>query len=150
MIKLISNGNIFESKCEAWVNPVNCIGVMGAGLALAFKRKFPQMFKEYKQVCKKKKLIPGLVHVWQGKNPKYIINFPTKDDLSPSKLIYISTGLITLVKEVKDRDIKSIAIPALGSGLGGLNWKNVKYYLDLFSEDLPEVIVEVYEPLEDE
>lgn len=147
MISFIKNGNIFESKCEAWVNPVNCIGVMGAGLALAFKKRFPEMFKDYKQACSNKRLIPGLMHIWEHTgHPKYIVNFPTKDDLSPSKLIYISTGLITLAHHVKQKNITSIAIPALGCGLGNLQYEEIKPYIQGFSDHFSEIIIEFYEP----
>jgi len=148
--KFIKKGNIFESTCEAWVNPVNCIGVMGSGLALAFKIKFPDMFKEYKKICDEQKLFPGLVHIYCSENPKYIINFPTQDDLSPSRIVYISSGLVNLAYEVKHLDIKSIALCALGCGLGGLKWENVKPLIECFAESLPDTMVEVYEPLEDD
>jgi O-acetyl-ADP-ribose deacetylase (regulator of RNase III) len=148
MITFIKNGNIFESKCEAWCNPVNCISVMGAGLALAFKLKFPKMFKEYRRVCKEGKLRPGIIHVWENTNehPKYVINFPTKDDLSPSELVYISSGLLTLINTIEEKGIKSVALPGLGVGLGGLPWLDVKTLIDKFAEKLPDLIIEAYEP----
>lgn len=143
-------GDIFQSECEAICNPCNCIGVMGAGLAYAFKKKFPKMNQDYIKVCKAGKLRPGLMHIWTNpdNNPKYIINFPTKDDLSPSKLKYVTDGLDKLKQIIKSREIKSIAIPALGSGLGGLSWGVVKTHIENMANDLPESIkVLIYEPL---
>lgn len=141
-------GDMFESNCEALVNAVNCIGIMGAGLAYAFKRKFPKMHVDYIQYCKDGKLRPGVMHVWENYcEPKYIINFPTKDDLSPSKLEYITSGLSNLKEVIEFRQIKSVAVPALGSGLGGLNYETVKPHLERFARDLPNVKIIFYLPL---
>jgi O-acetyl-ADP-ribose deacetylase (regulator of RNase III) len=142
-------GNLFESECEALVNTVNCIGVMGAGLAHAFKKKFPQMNVDYIKCCKEG-LRPGTMHVWENPagKPKFIINFPTKDDLSPSKLGYITDGLDALKQVVIAKKIVTIAIPALGCGLGGLSWGVVKTHIENFADDLPETTkVFIYEPL---
>jgi O-acetyl-ADP-ribose deacetylase (regulator of RNase III) len=146
----ITKGNIFASKCEAICNAVNCIGIMGGGLALAFKKRYPDMFKEYVEICKQGKLAPGFMHVWNNPTPppNYIINFPTKDDLSPSELVYISSGLLTLRKEMLDKHINSIGIPALGCGLGGLLWEDVLPLLKQFYESFDDSIdMEIYEPL---
>lgn len=143
-------GDLFESGCEALVNAVNCIGIMGAGLAAAFKKRFPKMNKDYIRICKAGGLKPGLMHIWTNpeNDPKYIINFPTKNDLSPSKLEYITDGLDKLKHVVESREIKSIAIPALGCGLGGLSWGVVKTHIENFADDLPEdTKVLIYEPL---
>lgn len=143
-------GDLFESGCEALVNTVNCIGIMGAGLAAAFKKKFPKMNQAYIKICKEGKLRPGLMHIWENPtgNPKYVINFPTKDDLSPSKLEYITDGLDKLKQVVEKYSIKSIGVPALGCGLGGLPWGVVKTHIENFADDLPEdTKVLIYEPL---
>lgn len=142
-------GDIFQSGCEALVNPVNTLGKMGAGLAYAFKKKFPQMNKDYIKVCNAKALRPGFMHIWTNPegNPKYIINFPTKDDLSPSKLEYITSGLDKLKTVVEKRNIKSIAVPALGSGLGKLPWGVVKTHIENFAKSLSDTKVLIYEPL---
>jgi O-acetyl-ADP-ribose deacetylase (regulator of RNase III) len=142
-------GDIFQSGCEAIVNAVNCIGVMGAGLALAFKKKFPKMHTDYKKYCNEGKLRPGGMHVWENDgDPKYIINFPSKDDLSPSKLEYIVDGLEALREVIESNNIKTIAIPALGSGLGGLDYDDVRPLLEEFADSLPEgVFVTLYDPL---
>lgn len=146
-------GDLFESGCEALVNAVNCIGIMGAGLAAAFRKKFPKMNVDYIKFCKEGKLRPGLMHVWENEKrkenePKYVINFPTKDDLSPSKLEYVTNGLEELKQVIEDKQIKSIAIPALGCGLGGLPWGVVKTHIENFADSLPEdTKVIIYEPL---
>jgi O-acetyl-ADP-ribose deacetylase (regulator of RNase III) len=143
--------DIFRSECEAITNTVNTKGVMGAGLALAFKRRYPEMYKEYVEVCKKNELRPGKMHVWENPtgNPKYIINFPTKDDFrKDSEMSYIIDGLVALKDEIINRNIRSIAVPALGSGLGGLQWEEVKSLIKNFELMLPEIVrVVVYEPL---
>ncbi len=124
-----TSSNILETSCEAFVNTVNCVGVMGKGLALQVKIKFPNCFEEYKLACANNTLNVGNVLVHKTglvTNPKYIISFPTKTHWKyPSKLSYIESGLKALVKAVKEHDIKSLAIPALGCGLGGLNWDDV-------------------------
>lgn len=143
------SGDIFKSGCEAICNAVNCVGVSGAGLALAFKKKFPKMYAEYRNFCNEGKLRPGNMHVWENDNndPKYIINFPTKDDLSPSKLEYIIDGLVALREVIDSKNIKTIGIPAIGSGLGGLSYNDVCPLLEEFADSLPEgVFVTLYDP----
>ena len=126
MIKIITNGNLFESDCQAIVNTVNCVGVMGGGIALAFKQKFPDMYQDYKNACDNNELKPGFMHVWKKDN-LIIINFPTKDKVQfDSKIEYIESGLLALIEIIEKLEIKSIAIPALGCGLGGLDWNVVK------------------------
>lgn len=143
--------DIFKSDCEAICNAVNCVGVMGAGLALAFKRRYSEMYKEYVEVCKKGELHTGKMHIWENPNgnPKYIINFPTKDDFrKDSEMSYIIDGLVTLETEIIARGIKSIALPSLGCGLGGLKWDEVKPLLEQFAKNLPgNVRIVIYEPL---
>ena len=122
-------GNILEANVEALVNTVNTVGIMGKGIALAFKREFPENYKIYKKACNNKELKIGDLLVTQtGRStPKYIINFPTKQHWrSRSKIEYIEKGMEKLVEVIKERDIQSIAIPPLGCGNGGLNWKDVK------------------------
>lgn len=118
--------DIFESGCDMLVNPVNCVGVAGAGLALEFREKFPNNFRAYRSACLRKELSPGGVLVlepWPDKTP-LIANFATKLHWrDKSRLDYIKTGLGTLRSLVDDRqDIQSVAIPALGCGLGGLDF----------------------------
>ena len=128
------NGDILREDVEAIVNTVNCVGIMGRGLALQFKNKFPQNFKEYQLACTNKEVQLGKMFVHQtGQliNPKYIINFPTKGHWKQnSKIEDISNGLDDLITIIEKYSIKSIAIPPLGSGLGGLDWKMVKKLIE--------------------
>lgn len=146
---IYKQGNLFEDEAEAFVNAVNLVGVMGAGIALQFKKRYPEMFKDYKKQCKAGKLALGTMHVYKRKeeNPKYIINFPTlyhwKDK---SKLKDIKQGLEDLLTVVKKKKIKSIAIPALGCGVGGLEWREVKQVIENTFKD-SKVQVHLYEPL---
>lgn len=139
-------GDIFKSGAEALVNPVNTKGVMGKGLALKFKEKFPDNFYSYKEQCKQNKLKIGSIHCVNSDN-QIIFNFPTKDDWrSPSKIEYIELGLKTLRESIKISQIKSIAIPALGCGLGGLDWNDVKPLIIEELRGLSNVKIIVYEP----
>ena len=123
------NEDIFEQKTEVIVNTVNCVGVMGKGIALQFKKAFPNNFQEYKKMCDTGKLKAGVMLITKTNQllPKYIINFPTKRHWrNKSQLTDIELGLVSLVKEVERFGIKSIAIPPLGCGNGGLDWSIVK------------------------
>ncbi len=121
--------NILEAQTQALVNPVNCVGVMGAGLALQFKKAFPAMFSNYKRVCKSGSMQPGTIHpvrIQTNLWPLWIVNFPTKNDWrNPSRLEYIWEGLTSLEEFIEILKIQSISIPPLGCGLGGLPWKLV-------------------------
>lgn len=156
MIKEISNGNIFDSQAEALVNPVNLDGIMGKGLALEFKRKYPKMFESYRFRCKSGHLEVGDMDVWINRSgyPRYIINFPTKVHYyDKSHYVNIDLGLINLASVVVPTyDIKSIAIPALGCGLGELNWHTVKkMIIDAFNNMAFDnnVDVELYGPIKE-
>ncbi|GAC1424452.1 MAG: hypothetical protein NVSMB54_07260 [Ktedonobacteraceae bacterium] len=118
-------GDIFESDAQVIVNTVNCKGVMGKGLALAFKQKYPDMFNLYKQDCKTGRLHIGRPTLYQKSNP-WILNFPTKDDWrQPSKLEYLAAGLEYLAANYKTAGIRSIAFPKLGAQNGKLSWTEV-------------------------
>lgn len=150
----ITKGDIFRAKVEAVVNTVNCVGVMGKGIALLFKKAYPQMFKEYVALCKKKELYIGRLFIYEPENDdkfKYIINFPTKRHWREnSRLEDIEVGLEVLIKKIKTLGIKSIAIPALGCNNGKLEWDSVlPLLLMAFSdEDIrKEVDVYIYRPL---
>ena len=120
-----TSGNILDTDAEALVNPVNCVGVMGAGLALQFKHRFPGNFKLYKKACDEGKVALGRMFVTKG--AKTIINFPTKQHWKDSsRYESIQSGMSALNREISERGISSIAIPALGCGLGGLEWGRVK------------------------
>ena len=147
MIKYVA-GDIFQSKCEAITNPVNCVGVMGSGLALAFKERYPENFDAYKRACETKELHLSKSFFFElaGTNePKWIVNFPTKLDWkNPSKIAWIRFGLLRLAKDVAAKKIKSIAIPKLGCGKGGLDWTIVKPIIEEKFGKFPDVVVEVY------
>lgn len=130
MIKILE-GDMMQSEAEALVNTVNTVGVMGKGIALQFKEAFPNNNKIYRDACKKNELMPGKLLVVRDENfnigKKLIINFPTKIHWrNPSKYEYIEKGLVALRELILKENIKSIAIPPLGSGNGGLDWMKVK------------------------
>lgn len=148
----IRSGNLFDADVEAIVNPVNCVGVMGRGLALAFKKRYRENYQEYLAACLAKKIMIGSVFITRAikpipGNPLYIVNFPTKvhwrDD---SHIDYISSGLIALAEVIRTVKIKSIAIPALGCGLGRLNWENVHPLIVYHLMDLHDVDIWLYPP----
>ena len=154
MIKY-TTGNIFYAPAEAIVNTVNLKGCMGAGLAFQFKQRYPANNIAYMKACIGVQISIGKVLVFQleegllfGNAIKYIINFPTKDDWrNPSKLEYISLGLESLKQEIVDKGIKSIAIPPLGCGLGGLQWQEVKALIEHSLGDMSDVEIIVYKPV---
>jgi len=122
-------GNILESQTEALVNTVNTVGIMGKGVALAFRKTFPDAMEEYLRAVRDDKIRVGEVQVVKTQyiTPRYIINFPTKTHWRyPSKIEYIDTGLSDLVSKIKKHHIRSISIPPLGCGNGKLEWKAVK------------------------
>ncbi len=144
-------GNLLEEKAEALVNTVNCVGVMGKGIALQFKQAYPENFRHYEKACKASEVQPGrMFTVATGSllNPRYIINFPTKRHWrNNSKIEDIKNGLVALVQQVERLDITSIAMPALGCGNGGLNWADVKPLIESAFAQLPDVQVIIFEPL---
>lgn len=125
-----TTGNLLMAPAEALVNTVNTVGVMGKGIALQFKRAYPSMFLEYERAAKAGELAPGRVQVWESdllQGPRYVINFPTKRHWrGPSRLDYIERGLDDLVRVIRELGVKSIAVPPLGCGNGGLEWTDVK------------------------
>ena len=143
-------GDILAEEAEALVNTVNCVGVMGRGIALQFKHAFPENFKAYATQCKRKEMRPGRVFVFETGDmlfPRYIINFPTKRHWrGKSRMEDIESGLVSLVEEIRSHGIRSIAIPPLGSGLGGLNWPAVRRILQKTLEQLDCVRVVIFEP----
>lgn len=143
-------GDLLTADAEALVNTVNCVGIMGRGIALQFKHAYPDNFKVYAAACKRGDVEPGRMLVFETNalvGPKCIINFPTKRDWrGKSRLEYIDAGLIALVAEIRLRDIRSLAVPPLGSGLGGLDWQAVRPRIAAAFEPLDGVRVVVYEP----
>lgn len=144
----IKKGNIFDSKAQGFINPVNCVGVMGAGLAKQFKDRHPDNYMAYELACANKSVLTGRMFVFKPEiGPKYIINFPTKRHWkSKSKMEYIETGLYDLVKIIKTYNISSIAIPAIGSGLGGLKWTDVENKIITILSDSENIDIEIYAP----
>ena len=145
------HGNIIEAKVDALVNPVNCVGVMGRGLALQFKRAFPTNFLAYKTACDSGNLLPGRVFVFQTgwAVPRYIVNFPTKRHWRDrSRMEDIEAGLTSLANEIMRRPIRSVAIPPLGCGLGGLSWDEVKPRIIAAIDQIDDVHAFLFEPLE--
>jgi len=135
MTKITSvTGNILDSEANAIINPVNCVGIMGKGLALQFKTRFPENFRIYKKFCDEGKLKPGIILSVRCKVHEkefLIMNFPTKRHWKDkSKIEDIEAGLGTLIKSIHDFNITSIAIPPLGCGLGGLEWAEVRSLLE--------------------
>lgn len=143
-------GNLLETDAEALVNTVNTAGIMGKGIALQFKRAYPDMFKAYEAAAKRGELELGRVHVWhtnQLTGPRVIINFPTKRHWrSRSKLSDIKKGLEDLIRVVDELELKSIAIPPLGCGNGGLDWRDVQPLIHKAFEALPQVDVMLFPP----
>lgn len=145
-----TQGDILRADVEALVNTVNCVGVMGRGIALQFKNTFPENFKAYEAACSRREVQPGRMFVFDTGQltwPRYIINFPTKRHWKgKSRIEDIESGLEALVKEVRARNIRSIAIPPLGSGLGGLEWARVRPLIERALTAVPDVEAVIFEP----
>lgn len=141
-------GNLLTADVDALVNTVNTEGVMGKGLALQFRKAFPEAFTSYEQACKAGTVEVGRMHVVRRlASPRFIVNFPTKKHWrQPSKLSYVRDGLRDLVAQVRALGIKSIALPPLGCGNGGLEWAEVKPLIVAAFMEVPEVRVVLFEP----
>lgn len=138
-------GDLLQSDAAALVNPVNCVGVMGAGLALDFKARFPSMFERYRDECRRNLITLGKMHVYKA-SKHLIINFPTKRHWREGSSIgAIKDGLVDLVRVVREREIPSVAIPQLGCGLGGLAWEDVRPLIAEAFADARAVDVRIYE-----
>ena len=149
MIQYIK-GNLLESKAQALVNTVNTVGIMGKGIALQLKNQFPNNFKIYAKACKEKTFDIGQLLITEDTSLLYgnkiIINFPTKTDWrKPSEYEYIERGLQELVKIIREKEIRSIAIPPLGAGNGGLNWAKVKTILEKYLSEI-DCEIQIYQP----
>ena len=119
-------GDIFDAPADIRVNTVNCVGVMGTGVALAFKQRYPDMFKDYQRDCKDGRVMPGTMHIWKSLTGDWIINFPTKRDWrESSRYEDIDAGLDDLRGYLNGVGRVTIALPALGCGHGGLDWDRV-------------------------
>ncbi|HAU1200843.1 TPA: macro domain-containing protein [Legionella pneumophila] len=145
-----ATGNLLEANAEALVNTVNTVGVMGKGIALQFKQAWPENFKSYAKACKAGEVVPGKMFIYELKettSPHFIINFPTKRHWKQKSHIQdIKIGLETLIDEIKQRGIQSIALPPLGCGNGGLSWSEVRPLIEQAFATIPEVQVLLYAP----
>ena len=145
-----ASGDILKSEADALVNTVNCVGVMGRGIALQFKNAFPENFRAYEAACKRKTVQPGRMFVFETGQltpPRFIVNFPTKRHWhGKSRIEDIEAGLVDLVEVIRDRGIHSIAIPPLGAGLGGLDWNEIRPRIKRALAELEDVRIFVFEP----
>lgn len=130
-------GDLFNSPAQVLVNTVNTVGVMGKGIALEFKKRYPKMFDAYKKQCDRHSLVIGKLMLWYAPD-HWILQFPTKEHWrSPSRLEYIEKGLMTFVRKYADYNITSVAFPKLGCGNGELDWADVKVLMEKYLRDLP-------------
>jgi O-acetyl-ADP-ribose deacetylase (regulator of RNase III) len=146
-----SRGNLLEAPAEALVNTVNTVGVMGKGIALQFRQAYPEMYRAYEKACKDGEVRLGEVQTFDlgglAGSPRWLINFPTKGHWrAASRLADIETGLVDLVAKIRKLNIRSIAVPPLGCGNGGLDWKVVRPLIENAFADLPDVRVLLFEP----
>lgn len=139
-------GDIFKSPAQVLTNTVNCAGVMGKGVALEFKNRYPQMFGDYKVKCDQGKVKPGQPYLWEDDSAQ-VLNFPTKRSWRDNSLLQdVEDGLKYLAGSYEQMGIQSIAMPALGCGLGGLKWSEVQPLIMKYLGALPDLDVYVYEP----
>ena len=145
-----TTGDLLAADIDALINPVNCVGVMGKGLALQFRRAYPANYSAYAAACRHSDVRPGRMFVFETGatiGPRFIVNFPTKRHWKDSSRIEdIESGLRALVWEIATRGIRSVALPALGCGLGGLDWSEVRERIESALGGLGAVRVVVYEP----
>jgi O-acetyl-ADP-ribose deacetylase (regulator of RNase III) len=146
-----TQGNLLEAPVEALVNTVNTVGVMGKGIALMFKEDFPENYQLYREACQTKKVKIGRMFATERRDfisgPKWIINFPTKEHWrAPSQIEWIREGLADLRRFIEEHSIRSIALPPLGSGNGGLDWREVRPLIIEALGPLRDVTIIVYEP----
>ncbi len=138
-------GNIFDTSCDVIVNTVNCVGVMGRGIALEIKHRFPDVYEAYRIQCEKKQMLIGKLFLYRGSKP-WILNFPTKFHWKyPSKLRFIEAGLDDFVRNYKSWGIKSVAFPRLGTEAGKLNWEEVRQMMYKKLSTLADLYVEIYQ-----
>lgn len=145
-----TRGNLLDDPAQAHVNTVNTVGVMGGGIALAFKKRYPDMFAAYAADCARGEVVTGLMHLWHnpGPGPRLVVNFPTKQDWrNDSELAWVVEGLTNLIDVLRAEGVTSIAIPPLGCGLGGLDWAEVRPLIErAFNDRAPDIEVHLYLP----
>jgi O-acetyl-ADP-ribose deacetylase (regulator of RNase III) len=147
---LSTQGDILRDESEAIVNTVNCVGVMGRGIALQFRNAYPENYKAYEKACQREEVQPGKMFVHETgelTGPRFIVNFPTKRHWrGKSRIEDIDAGLKALIEVLREKKIRSIALPPLGSGLGGLDWAQVRPRIVAALGALDHVKVTIYEP----
>jgi O-acetyl-ADP-ribose deacetylase (regulator of RNase III) len=137
-------GNLFNSRAQAYVNTVNCVGAMGKGIALEFRRRYPDMYEDYKKICAEGKLKPGHILPYRKTTP-WILNFAIKDDWKqPSKIIWIETCIKKFIATYKDLKIGSVAFPWMGAMNGGIPIQTIKDTMRKYLQNLPDIDIEVY------
>jgi O-acetyl-ADP-ribose deacetylase (regulator of RNase III) len=142
-------GDLLRADVEALVNPVNCVGVMGRGLAAQFKRAFPENFRAYRDACGRRQIAPGKLLVVEtgAPMPRYVVNFPTKRHWRDrSRLEDVEAGLDALTGAIRKHEIRSLAVPPLGCGLGGLDWDDVRSRIERALGDLRRARVLLFTP----
>ncbi len=147
----LAHGDILKHEADALVNTVNCMGVMGRGIALQFRNAFEDNYEAYRKAAKRQEVVPGRMFVFERstiERPRWIINFPTKRHWKGSSQIEdIESGLVDLVRVIREKGIRSIAIPPLGCGLGGLDWAVVRPLIERALASIPEVDAYLFEPV---
>jgi O-acetyl-ADP-ribose deacetylase (regulator of RNase III) len=148
-----TKGNLLKAPAEALINTVNTVGVMGKGIALQFRQAFPEMYREYERACERGEVQLGKVQIFDlgglVGGPRWIINFPTKGHWrADSRISDIEAGLIDLVTQIRKLRIRSVAVPPLGCGNGGLEWATIRPKIEKAFASLPDVQVFLYEPAE--
>lgn len=144
-ISIIENRNIFDSKCQTIVNTINCVGVMGKGLALEMKNRYPLMFDKYKEYCSNGLIDIGKLWLYKDSDEKWILNFPTKKHWkNNSQYEYIEDGMKKFVETYKEKNITSIAFPMLGCSNGGLNKDIVLEIMTKYLIKCDNLIIEIY------
>lgn len=148
-LTIVRHGSLLESGCAAFVNPVNTVGIMGKGLAWEFKTRWPEMFQDYVSYCRAGKLQPGSLHVWPFRgHDQWIVNLPTKRHWrDPSRLADVTAGVDALVTWARQAQPVSLAIPALGCGLGGLPWDAVQaMMMERLMPIADQINIQIYAP----
>ena len=140
--------NIFNSRTKTLVNTVNCVGIMGKGIALEFKKHFPEMYDEYRLRCENKEIMPGQPYIWKNNaGGKSILNFPTKQHWrGNSRIEWIESGLNCFYENYHKWEVESIAFPALGCSNGGLDWESVEPIMIRHLEKIHDITIEIYPP----
>lgn len=150
MIEFRHDGNLLEAEADALVNAVNEVGVMGKGIALMFRKAFPENTEAYAETCRRREVRVGHMSVTRRvapTGPEWTINFPTKKHWrSGSRIEWVRDGLNDLVRVIRGHDIRSIAVPALGCGNGGLDWASIRPLMEATLGELDDVRVLIFEP----